>query len=94
MINEESLDGLIFEIRGQKVMLDYDLARIYGYDAKAFSQQVKRNAERFPADFYFRVNKQEFDQILMSQIVAARKWTVGNKGNKHPYFASAVNTSL
>jgi len=82
LINEESLDGLIFEIRGQKVMLDYDLARIYGYETKAFNQQVKRNAERFPADFYFRVNKQEFNQILMSQIVTARKWTVGNKGGR------------
>ena len=78
MINEESLDGLIFEIRGQKVMLNYDLARIYGYDTKALISKSKGTLKGFPLTSIFWVNKQEFDQILASQIVTARKWTVGN----------------
>ena len=45
-LNNENIVSMIYEIRGQKVMLDFDLAAIYGYDTKAFNQQVKRNIEK------------------------------------------------
>ena len=48
------VQNLIYEIRGQKVMLDFDLARLYQVETKALNQAVKRNAERFPSDFMFR----------------------------------------
>lgn len=52
-IPDERLDNLIYEIRGQKVMMDTDLAAVYGVATKALNQAVKRNADRFPADFLF-----------------------------------------
>jgi len=61
----------IYEIRGVKVMLDFDLAEIYGVETKVLNQSVKRNIDRFPLDFMFQLNNQEF-VILMSQIVTSR----------------------
>jgi len=61
----------IYEIRGVKVMLDFDLAEIYGVETKVLNQSVKRNIDRFPSDFMFQLNNQEFVN-LMSQIVTSR----------------------
>jgi len=61
----------IHEIRGVKVMLDFDLAEIYGVEAKVLNQSVKRNIDRFPLDFMFQLNNQEF-VILRSQFVTSR----------------------
>jgi hypothetical protein len=47
-LTEESMESMVYTIRGVKVMLDFDLARIYGYSTKAFNQQVKNNIEKFP----------------------------------------------
>ena len=47
IVNEDSLQDMIFEIRGQKVMLDFDLARIYGYETRYFNRQVKNNIKSF-----------------------------------------------
>lgn len=60
----------IFEIRGQRVMLDRDLAAMYGVETKVLNQAVKRNAKRFPDDFVFRLNHQEFAN-LKSQFVTS-----------------------
>ena len=51
----EQIDGMIRTIRGTRVMLDRDLAKIYGVPTKAFNQAVKRNRQRFPEDFMFRL---------------------------------------
>ena len=59
IIDEQSIKDMVYGIRGQKVMLDFDLARIYGYETRAFNQQVLRNAERFPPEFRFRLSKEE-----------------------------------
>jgi hypothetical protein len=67
-IPEEVLMGKIYLIRGQKVMLDKDLAELYDVEVKALNQAVKRNPERFPLDFMFRLTKEEYE-ILRSQIV-------------------------
>ena len=54
-ITEELLREKLYEVRGYKVMLDYDLAKIYGYTTKRFNEQVKNNEERFEEDFRFMV---------------------------------------
>lgn len=60
----------IHEIRGQRVMLDFDLAQLYGVETKRLNEQVKRNIERFPEDFMFQLTKGEWE-ILKSQIATA-----------------------
>ena len=67
IINEESIKDKIYEIRGQKVMLDFDLAEIYGYETRVFNQQINNNLNRFPLDFMFKLNSEEFNTILMSK---------------------------
>jgi len=66
-----SIDPLIVEVRGQKVILDSDLARIYGVTTKALNQAVKRNLSRFPADFLFRLTPGETACLMRSQFVTA-----------------------
>lgn len=66
-LTEENIESMIYEIRGQKVMLDFDLARIYGYETKRFNEQVKNNIEKFPDDFMFRLTREEMEQLVMSK---------------------------
>ena len=61
--NIENIKNVIYEIRGQKVMLDRDLASIYGVETRALNQAVKRNAKRFPEDFMFKLSKEEWVEI-------------------------------
>lgn len=65
-----NIESLIHTIRGQKMMVDFDLAMLYGVQTKALNQAVKRNIERFPGDFMFQLTKEELDS-LRSQIVTA-----------------------
>ena len=67
ILDERNLKDMIYEIRGQKVMLDYDLAKIYGYETRRFNEQVKNNIDKFPDDFMFKLNSEEFKTILMSK---------------------------
>jgi hypothetical protein len=77
----ERIEKQILHIRGQNVMLDSDLAELYGVETKALVQAVKRNLERFPNDFMFQLNKEEFD-ALRSQIVTSK----GRGGRRYlPY---------
>ena len=69
----ESLVKKIYIIRGQKVMLDFELAEIYGYETKAFNQQVKRNIEKFDEDFMFRLTDEEVSELSRSQNVTLNK---------------------
>ena len=69
LLDELSIKDTIHEIRGQKVILDFDLAKIYGYETKVLNQQVKRNIEKFPDDFMFQITKEELDYFLRSQNV-------------------------
>ena len=65
LINEETIQSKIYYIRGQKVMLDVDLAEIYGYETKNFNRQVKNNLEKFEgADFMFQLTDEELDGLL------------------------------
>jgi hypothetical protein len=68
----ERIENAILFIRGQKVMLDADLARLYGVSTKVFNQAVRRNDDRFPPDFAFQLTDQEFHS-LRSQIVTSNR---------------------
>ena len=63
-LNNETFKSMIYEIRGQKVMLDFDLAKIYGYETKNFNRQISNNMERFDKEFRFQISKEEFNIIL------------------------------
>ena len=72
----------IYEIRGQRVMLDFDLAALYEVPTKVLNQSVKRNAERFSEDFMFRLTKEEWMQsqfVTASQKGAINIQTPGNQ---------------
>ena len=71
----------IYEIRGQKVMLDFDLAELYEVATKVLNQSVKRNAERFPGDFMFRLTAKEW-QSMRSQFVTASANGVDSQKSK------------
>lgn len=60
----EVITGKIFEIRNLKIMVDHDIAELYGVPTKAINQAVKRNIERFPDDFMFQLTKTERDQLV------------------------------
>lgn len=68
MVDLQLIQSKIYEIRGQRVMLDFDLAELYQVETRVLNQAVKRNAERFPEDFMFRLNPEEW-RILKSQFV-------------------------
>ena len=73
LIPQEIIEQKIFLIRGQKVMLDRDLARLYGVETKVLNQSVKRNIGRFPQDFMFSLTRKEI--LRMSQIVTSLKFS-------------------
>lgn len=81
----------IYDIRGQKVMIDRDLAEVYGVETRVLNQAVKRNIERFPADFMFQLTDIEF-QYWKSQIVITN--TI-NMGLRHrPYAFTELGVSM
>lgn len=70
ILNENDLKNKIYTIRGVQVMLDSDLAEIYGYSTKAFNQQVKNNIEKFDEDFMFQLTKEETDYLRSKFLTA------------------------
>lgn len=80
-ITEESFKNLIYEIRGQKVMLDSDLAKIYGYTTKAFNQQVKNNIEKFDEDFMFQIDNEEVVYLRSNFLTA----NINTMSRSRPY---------
>lgn len=73
LIPSERIEQRIILIRGQRVMLDYDLASLYGVESKVLNQAVKRNVERFPDDFMFQLSWEEARLISRSQIVTLKQ---------------------
>ncbi|MBQ7437850.1 MAG: ORF6N domain-containing protein [Oscillospiraceae bacterium] len=71
IVDEKSLRDKIYVIRGQQVMLDFDLAEIYGYSTSAFNQQVNRNIEKFDEDFMFRLTQQEFENLMSQNVISS-----------------------
>lgn len=79
----ETIRSRIHEIRGRRVMLDFDLAAMYGVETFNLNKAVKRNIERFPDDFMFQLTKGEWD-ILRSQIVTSNNWLSQNATSNLP----------
>ena len=71
VIPDEVVISKIYLIRGLKVMIDRDLAELYGVETRVLKQAVRRNIERFPEDFMFEMNKEEFDQWREENITAS-----------------------
>jgi len=60
----QTIQSRIYELRGQKIMLDFDLAEMYEVETRALKQAVKRNLDRFPEDFMFQLTKQEWQEVI------------------------------
>ena len=65
------IQNKIFEIRGQRVMLDFDLAELYEVETRALNQAVKRNIKRFPSDFMFQLTNKEFDNLMSQSVISS-----------------------
>ena len=77
----QPIQNKIYEIRGQRVMLDFDLAEIYQVETRALKQAVRRNIERFPDDFLFRLTKEEANRLIsigVSQNVISPNYNIGS----------------
>jgi hypothetical protein len=70
LVEPEEIERAIKLVRGQRVLLDSDLAKLYGVTTMALNQAVKRNAERFPPDFAFRLNRQEFTALISQSVIS------------------------
>ncbi len=82
IVPRERIEQAIVLIRGEKVMLDRDLAVLYGVETRVLVQAVKRNRERFPADFMFRLTKAEFDDLRSQSVMSSRSRTSAS-GHEH-----------
>jgi hypothetical protein len=89
-LQSEAIALRILALRGQRVILDQDLAALYDVPTGHFNQAVKRNAEKFPADFMFRLTTEEFAN-LKSQIVIS---SLGHGGRRHPPLAFTEHGAL
>ena len=79
MLPLERVEKLIHLVRGQKVLLDFDLATLYGVETKVLNQAVKRNLGRFPEDFMFQLSQEEAIMALRSQIVTSKLGAGGRR---------------
>ena len=86
VLTKENIKNKIYIIRNQKVMIDSDLAKIYGYTTKTFNQQVKNNIEKFDEDFMFQLTDNEVEELSRSKFLTSMQ-TKGIKGGRtyNPY---------
>ncbi len=75
----QQVENLIYLLRGQKAMLDSDLAALYGVPTKVLNQAVRRNLDRFPEDFMFQLSVEELQQMMRSQIVTTSDQKLKNR---------------
>ena len=84
LVNKKYLENKIYIIRGQKIMLDKDLAEIYGYSTSLFNRQVNRNKEKFDNDFMFKLTEQEAKSLRCQNGISKNK---GRGGNRYASYA-------
>lgn len=87
IISMKNIQGLIFTIRGNQVMIDRDLAELYGVEIRVLNQAVKRNIMRFPENFRFQLSKKEYQEFLRSQNVILEE----GKGKHRKYLPYVFN---
>ena len=90
-IHSSNIQNQIYTIRGERVMIDRDLAEIYGVETRALNQAVKRNSERFPSDFMFQLTDLEF-QHWKSQIVMSNAVNLGLR--KKPFVFTELGVAM
>ncbi|MBX3267778.1 MAG: ORF6N domain-containing protein [Acidobacteria bacterium] len=73
VVKISEIEDRIFIVRGQRVMLDHELADIYQVETKVLNQAVKRNLQRFPADFMFQLSESEFETIRSQNVTASKR---------------------
>ena len=85
----QELRNLVYVIRNQQVMLDFDLAVLYGYEVRALNQQVKRNIARFPEDFMFQLTKEEVETVKSQFVISPESnfYSGQEGGRRKPPFA-------
>ena len=81
-LSDNTIQDIIYDIRGVKVMLDYDLAAIYGVETRSLNQAVKRNMERFPPDFMFKLTEEEW--LALGQRISMSSQIVMTYPEKRP----------
>jgi hypothetical protein len=74
LIPTERIERVIFVIRGHNVVLDSDLAQLYGVTTSRLNEQIKRNGNRFPEDFMFRLTPKEFKNLISQSATSSSKW--------------------
>ena len=84
---QHTIESKIIEIRGLKIMIDSNIALLYGVETKVLNQAVKRNIERFPADFMFQITEEEYE-ILRSQNVTS-SWG-GRRTNPYAFTEQGI----
>lgn len=80
------IENKIYEIRGTKVMLDFDLAKLYEIETRTLKQAVRRNIDRFPDDFMFRLTPEESNSLIsigVSQNVISSTYNIGSNSKRH-----------
>ena len=91
------VQNLIYEIRGQKVMLDFDLAKLYGIETRELKQAVRRNIKRFPADFMLELDIEEYNAMISrsrSQIVTLDKKGRGSNVKYKPFVFTELGVAM
>ena len=88
-LSVQLIERRIYLIRGQKVMIDEDLAELYGVPTKRLNEQVRRNRKRFPADFMFQLTKEE-EQNLRSQFATSRSGHGGRRSRAYVFTEQGV----
>ncbi len=91
------VQNLIYEVRGQKVMLDSDLARLYGIETRELKQAVRRNIKRFPADFMIELDIEEYNAMIAcsrSQIVTLNKKGRGFNVKYRPFVFTELGVAM
>jgi hypothetical protein len=87
----QAIEPLILTVRGQKVILDAELARIYGVTTKVFNQAVKRNKRKFPADFMFQLTAEEYEGLRSQFVTLSRasnrsQFVTGSQKHRNPRY--------
>lgn len=82
----------IFEIRGQKIMVDFDLAVLYQVETRVLNQAVKRNIERFPEDFMFRVTRKEWNGLRSQFVILSEQSNENQVSNSSQIVMSSRKT--
>ncbi len=77
LVGEQKILSRIYVVRGEKIMLDKDLAELFGIETRALKQAVKRNIERFPKDFMFAMTNKEIDSMVSQNVIPSKSYFGG-----------------